>query len=127
MPAGSRGLLRATWSRPYRRGWRRGGRQRRRLAPAGSGAARRRRLNLGELGLTRADQSSGDDLTERTCDPLAIDVQHLARDQLGSETKRLRGRKADNCAVLEQHSVEVALRPMQLRLDTALRRQRLTG
>jgi hypothetical protein len=92
-----------------------------------SGAARRRCLNLDELGLARAHQLCGNDLAERTCDALAMDVEHLARRQLGGETQRLRGREADNCAVLEQHTVEVALRPMQLRLDTALRRQLLTG
>ena len=80
-------------------------------------------MHLSELGLTGADPLCGDDLSERARDTVTLNIERLAGSELGGQPIGFIGRQSDNRAVFEQYPVEVAARPMQLRLDMPLRRQ----
>ncbi len=77
--------------------------------------------------LVRADRGGFDHAAKRAGEPVALDIQRRAGRQVGSQTLRLGRRQPHDGAILQQRTVQVALRPMKLSLDVSLRGQHLLG
>jgi hypothetical protein len=80
-------------------------------------------MHLDELGLTGANLLCRDDLSRRTRNAVTLDVERLARGQLGGQPIGFLGRQSDNRAVVEDQPIDVAAWRQAVLRNFALQRR----
>jgi hypothetical protein len=77
--------------------------------------------------LSGADPLRGNDLSERIRNTVTLNIERLAGGELRGQAFGLVRRQSHDGTVLEEYPIEIPTRSMQVRLDVALRREKLAA